>query len=188
MRFHDPVHPLRKTGQLHRGRISSPGGRYFITFVTAGRKRWLAPNHFGQQLVDVLSHSHNLSQCHCLAATVMPDHAHVLFELGAALSVGQTVAMWKADVRRRIGHSEAFQRDFWEHRLGPDEEAEQYALYMFLNPYRAGLIGGTESWPGWWLPDPRVFRFSQSLDAKNLPPKEWLVWPEAKFDRLAVGE
>ena len=118
----------------------------------------------------------------------MPDHAHVLFELGPTLTVGQTVSMWKANVRRRIGHSEAFQRDFWEHRLRRDDEVEQYALYMFLNPYRQGLISRKEIWPGWWLPDPRLFRFSQLLVADKFPPHEWLGWPDEKFERLAVGE
>jgi REP element-mobilizing transposase RayT len=123
-----------------------------------------------------------------LAATVMPDHAHVLFELGQLLTVGQCIARWKSTVRREMNYPGEWQRDFWEHRLRPAERAEDYALYVFMNPYRAGLIPPSEKWAAWWLPDPGLFRFSSELNTDGTPPSTWVDLPNARFAHLATGK
>ena len=138
-------------------------------------------------MLDTLKRWHARRDGEVLAAAVMPDHVHVLVELGRRHTLGQTVALWKADVRREIDHAEAFQRDFWEHRLRPDEDAEEYALYAFLNPFRAGLIKRDAQWPGWLMPDPRLFQFMDLLE-NGMPPLAWVDWPEDRFDALQVGE
>lgn len=117
----------------------------------------------------------------------MPDHVHVLFESGAKFTVGQTVGSWKTTIRKSITYADSFQRDFWEHRLRHGEPIEDYALYILLNPYRAGLIGAAKLWPGWWVPEPTRFRFSEYL-SNGLPPPEWLGWPDERFAELRVGE
>jgi hypothetical protein len=118
----------------------------------------------------------------------MPDHFHILFELGTRLTVGQTISMWKGKARREFGYRTSFQRDFWEHRLRPDEDAEGYAFYMFLNPYCARLVDATEPWRGWWSPVPESFQFTQLLHVHGAPPREWIDIPDEKFARLSVGE
>ena len=118
----------------------------------------------------------------------MLDHVHVLFSPGDLLSVGQCVARWKAEVSRKVFRRDEWQRDFWDHRIRPDEKEEGYAFYMFLNPYRAGLIEPRQTWPGWWAPDPKRFSFLAALDAQGVPPKEWMNWPAEKFAGLATGE
>ncbi len=118
----------------------------------------------------------------------MPDHAHVLFELGQKLTAGQCVGRWKSGVRRTIGYEHDWPRDFYEHRLRPEEEAEDYALYVFLNPYRARLISGDKVWSRVWLPEPGMFRFASMLNADGTPPGEWMEWPEERFAPLSVGE
>jgi putative transposase len=182
-----PQQGARRTGNLHIGRVSLPGARYFVTLVTAQRKRWLASQERHSMMLDTLALWHSRKKGRVLAATVMPDHVHVLFELGDALTLGQSVALWKADVRRKIAYEEVFQRDFWEHRLRADEEAETYALYVFLNPFRDGLIRRDETWTGWWAPEPDLFRFSGLLE-NGMPPREWINWPKERFGALKVGE
>lgn len=180
--------PVRLTDRLHIGRISNEGAGYFVTFVTASRKPWLAHRKNHAVLLSVLRSWHDEQRGSVLAATVMPDHVHVLFQLGPELTVGQAVARWKSGMRKVVGYAEAFQRDFWEHRLREAEDAENYALYAYLNPYRAGLLRQDEVWPGWWAPEPAIFRFSAALDANGGPPQEWVDWPEVKFAGLAHGE
>lgn len=123
-----------------------------------------------------------------LAATVMPDHVHVLFELGQQLTAGQCIARWKSAVRREINFTEKWQRDFWEHRLRPDESAEDYALYIFLNPYRARLILATETWSSSWMPNPGLFRFAGALTPHGNPPSAWIDYADEQFSVLATGE
>ncbi len=118
----------------------------------------------------------------------MPDHIHVLFELGNCLSLGQTIARWKTGIRKSLGYADGFQRDFWEHQLRSHEDAEDYGLYVFLNPYRAKLSTADEIWPGWWAPEPGRFRFWALLSADGAPPIEWINWPDDRFSSLSHGE
>jgi putative transposase len=181
-------HPIRKTDALRRGRISSAGELYFVTLVTKDRAPWLATARTRDVLLAVVRAWNSERNGRVLAATVMPDHVHVLIELGDRLTVGQAVAGWKSATRRGAGYAETFQRDFWEHRLRETEDPEDYGLYIFLNPYRARLLTPQERWAGWWLPDPRSFRFTSILDDNGCPPAEWVDWPNEKFAGLAHGE
>ncbi len=180
--------PVRKTDNLRRGRVTATGTRYFVTIVTEERKPWLAALTVGAAVLAVLKLWQDENRGLVLAATVMPDHIHVLFELGEALTIGQTVARWKSEIRKRTEYAGSFQRDFWEHRLREKEEVEDYALYIFLNPYRAALLPAGRSWPNWWTSDAKLFRFTTALDDRGSPPREWIDWPEQRFAGLAHGE
>jgi len=180
--------PVRQTDNLHKGRLSIAGAQYFITLVARHRKPWLTDLRAREATLAVLRSWHAEDQGRVLAATVMPDHVHVLFELGDPLTVGQTIARWKAETRKGIEYAEDFQRDFWEHMLLKAEDIEDYALYVFLNPYRAGLLSAGHSWSGWLAPVPGLFRFTAALDGKGAPPREWIEWPDERFAGLAHGE
>jgi REP element-mobilizing transposase RayT len=180
--------PVRKTDNLRRGRITAAGARYFVTIVTERRKPWLVVPTVGAAMLTVLRVWQKENRGLVLAATVMPDHVHILFELSDTLTVGQTVARWKTAMRKVVGYAESFQRDFWEHRLRKKEEVEDYALYVFLNPYRARLLPVDSTWAAWWAPVPRMFKFTAALDASGAPPREWIEWPAERFAGLAHGE
>jgi REP element-mobilizing transposase RayT len=180
--------PVRRTDVLHRGRISGAGELYFITLVTKDREPWLALVRGRDVFLAVLRGWHGGRNGRVLAATVMPDHAHILIELGDRLTVGQVVAGWKSTTRKGAGYAETFQRDFWEHRLRSTEDLEDYGLYIFLNHFRARLLHSDEQWEGWWLPDPSLFRFPVALDPRGCPPKEWIDWPDTKFAGVAHGD
>ncbi len=164
------------------------GARYFITLVTKARKSWLRSPEHARLAIEALRAWHERDDGRILAATVMPDHVHVLLELGKGLGVGACVGCWKSHVLKKAGYAEDWQRDFWEHRVRNDERWEDYGLYMFLNPYRAGPIKRDESWPWWWAPEPKVFSFMLALDSRGVPPREWMDWPEDRWAGLEVGE
>lgn len=136
----------------------------------------------------VLHSWHAEKQGQVLAATVMPDHIHILIELGTRLTVGQTIARWKTEIRKRMEYAEDFQRDFWEHMLRENEDVEDYALYIFLNPYRAALLPTEKSWPGWWAPDVQRFGFTSALDEQGTPHQAWIDGHDERFGGLADGE
>ena len=91
-------------------------------------------------------------------------------------------------MRRGAGYAETFEDVARGHRLREGESPEEYALYMFMHPYRAGLAATTETWPGWWSPDASVFNFSTLLGPAGNPPMEWGKWPDDKFAGLNHGE
>ena len=112
-----------------------------------------------------------------LAFTVMPDHVHWLFQLGDRLTLGRTIARFKFQTSSGLlAHRLIWQRDFFEHRLRGSESVEEYALYIFLNPYRAQLINAG-SWPGWWSATVDLFEFWTKLNGDGSPPTEWLELP-----------
>jgi REP element-mobilizing transposase RayT len=112
------------------------------------------------------------------AFTVMPDHVHWLFTLGRRLTLGRVLARWKAQTNGCLkAASAAWQRDFYEHRLRPDEPMEMYALYIFLNPYRAGLLTANDTWPHWHCLVPGRFDFTANLSLGGTPPAEWIAAP-----------
>lgn len=159
--------PRCRTDDLHHGRESMPGARYFVTYVTRHREPWLVPDKARQAAVAALFDWHLEGDGELLAASVMPDHVHVLFRLGERLDVGRCVSRWKAQSRRDAGFGGEWQRDFWEHRLRPGDDPEEYGLYVYLNPYRAGLAGRDQSWPGWVCPHTKAFRFVSALSANG---------------------
>lgn len=178
----------RRTERLHLGRVSAKGAVYFVTFVTAKRGPWLRESVAAQAVLGAIRAWHDEGDGAVLAATVMPDHVHVLFELGVRLDVGRCVSRWKTVGRQGSGYAGEWQRDFWERRVRDDEAAEDYALYILLNPYRAGWAKRGEGWAGWWLPTPERFWFPTMLGAKGVPPSEWIDWPEEQLSGLETGE
>jgi REP element-mobilizing transposase RayT len=136
----------RRTGLLHEHRWSQAGGTYFITCCTVKKQRDLTE----QSIVAVLSRAVEQAGAQgdvvTLAFTVMPDHVHWLLSLGARLTLGRVIARWKSQTRAALEIFDLhWQRDFFEHRLKPDESVEPYALYVFLNPYRLSLCPSSEA-------------------------------------------
>jgi len=183
-----PALPIRQTSRLHAGRISAIGARYFITFVTHDRNPWLAKPEAIEAMTKVLQDWHQDTKGRILAATIMPDHIHVLCELGEGLTLGRCVARWKSLARQSTGYAGEWQRDFWEHRVQDHESMDEYALYIFLNPYRARLLNADHTWSGWMCPNLNLFRFSSAWGDSPLPLQEWLGLPNDHFSHLATGK
>jgi putative transposase len=70
-----------------------------------------------------------------------------------------------------------WQLNFFEHRLRDSASAEDFAFYIFMNPYVANLINLNETWPG-WMPSTQIrWSFEDKLCDRCFPQAEWL--PEA---------
>ena len=179
--------PERQTDRLHRGRISVPGARYFLTLCTQDRTPVLTSSH-ASDLTFAALHTLHGTDAELLAATLMPDHVHVLFTLGERLTLGQVMGKFKTLARDQGRAAWRFQADGFEHRLRPKESAEDYGFYIFMNPYRANLRPLSQAWPWWVCPEPTRFRFFQHLTPGGTPPPEWLVEAETVAARIFTGE
>ena len=131
-----------------------------------------------------------LDECHAngdftlCAATVMPDHIHLFGTLGPRLSLHRVVGKFKARTRDALGQASLeWQDNFYDHRLDPDDDAEPFALYVFLNPYRAAKIDTHQAWPHWWRWDDVRFRFETMLTEHGGPQPEWLGRPNPEGAR-----
>ncbi len=181
-----PMHP-RQTGALHRHRWSHPEVTYFVTCCTEGRRAGLSATGVARPLCEIIGAADVCADVVTHAFTIMPDHLHWLFTLGERLALGRVVARFKAQSRGVLAVADLrWQRDFFEHRLRGDERMEAYGQYVFLNPYRAGLISAGQCWPHWGCPRPDLFRFTALLNPDGSPPRKWVDEPVPTG--LAIGE
>ena len=176
----------RATPQLLPGRISTAGARYFLTWCTHDRKPILTSPTVIDTLRNAIVELDESRDGELLAATIMPDHVHLLLTLGERLTVSRVVAKLKAAVSRT--HSSVrWQLNFFEHRLRQASEAEGFAFYTFMNPYTAGLCRLDQVWPG-WMPSPRTrWLFEEKQREGRLPQLEWLHEAERFAHTLPIG-
>jgi REP element-mobilizing transposase RayT len=178
----------RKTARLRWGRVSIPAARYFISVCTQHRAPVLTHRDHAARSMDALLALHAASDVELLAATIMPDHAHLLFALGARLTIGQVMAKFKT-LARDGGHvTWHWQQDGFEHQLRTGESEEDYGFYVFMNPYRAQLLSTAQIWPWWVCPEPSQFLFLQQLNADGTPPPEWLDKIEDVANRVVDSD
>jgi len=113
------------------------------------------------------------------AASVMPDHIHVLGALGPRLALNRIIAKLKANTHTVLNsRGLEWQENFHEHQLLPDDGLEPFARYIFLNPYRAGLIGLSKKWPHWWRWGDTRFEFEDMVAQTGTVPGAWLGEPD----------
>jgi putative transposase len=170
------VFRTRKTDHLRIGRVSTPGARYFVTACTSDRRESFASDPAARTASEIMISLGATSDVVWLAGTVMPDHLHVVFELGARLPLNRVIAKLKGNVTRALRYSPepvVWQENVFEHRLRPGEDAESYAFYVFMNPYCAGLCAMSNPWPWWVCTEPDRFRFLALRRENGSPSPEW---------------
>lgn len=178
----------RKTPRLRRGRISSPGASYFITLCTKNRSPALTEAVTGRRVIETLLSMHGANDMELLAATAMPDHAHLLLNLGDRLRLAQVLGKFKTLSRDQGRASWHWQEAGFEHRLRNIEAIEDYGFYIFMNPYRAELCTLATAWPWWLCPDPSVFRFLDALKISQTVPSAWLDQSDQIATRLITRD
>ena len=90
----------RHTEELLKGRLSLPGVTYFLTWVTDKRAPLFAAASSRQVARQRLIAINGTGDGSVLAGTVMPDHIHLLLELGSRLTLSQVVAKTKSAIAR----------------------------------------------------------------------------------------
>ena len=177
----------RKTERLRIGRVSVAGARYFVTACVQHREPVLMADAQLKRIFSTFAELAAAGDWRLLAAGVMPDHLHVLFTLGERLPLDRVIAKLKAR-SRSVDAVWRWQANVFEHRLRADEDAEDYAFYIFMNPHRAGLVDVTVPWPGWLGGAEWRWRFEDGLSATGTPPAEWLDRATEVAERIEVGE
>jgi putative transposase len=178
---------VRKTARLGFGRFSKPGANYFITFCTKNRDPILTTPAVAETIASAFSTLHP-RDITLFAATIMPDHVHLIFELGQRLQLGQVVGKFKTLARDSGRAIWRWQKDGFEHQVRNAESIEDYAFYIFMNPYRAGLCSLNNQWPGWICPNPGIFQFLDSRAPTQQVPAAWLELSDHLASRIAVGD
>lgn len=75
----------------------------------------------------------------------MPDHLHLIAGFPKTESMSSVIRDWKRLTARRAGI--VWQRNYFDHRVRPNEGLQQKTDYIRDNPVRAGLVKVAEDWP-----------------------------------------
>jgi len=143
---------------LRKGRYSQANGIYLVTTVTEQRIPWFQVLAFAQIMCQSLEDPGCLVNSTNLCWVVMPDHIHLLLQLGET-DLGQVVKKLKAQSARRLNREIGRAGRFWapgfhDHALRKEEELKDVARYIVANPLRAGLVKRVANYPYWnavWL-------------------------------------
>jgi REP element-mobilizing transposase RayT len=170
-----PTEPGKGHAALRRGRTSQTGSSYFLTLCSAGRGAGLHEVDVASRIWSEVDAMVTDGSWAMRCGVVLPDHVHLLVRLGERLSLSQCMQRLKAKtsaVLRTRGLS--WERGYFDHHLRPDEPVLSLFLYIYLNPYRAGLVAPPEKWPQYRCEPEDWTWFSTQLE-RDLPPPEWLA-------------
>jgi len=161
--------------QLRKGRFSQPGSSYFLTLCTRDRVTGLAVSHIFQALLTHCEYLHNKDVLELRVMTLMPDHVHMIIRQGGedGLSAAVRLLKGRSSVDLRQQNLCWQQAGYFEHRLRPDESLASVFRYIFMNPYRKGLVKAGETWPFFYC-CAGDWEWFQRQAEHELPLPEWL--------------
>ena len=161
---------------LRRGRVSTPGRIYLVTFATHGRQPWFADHETARACARAITDPQLWLRSRLLAWVLMPDHWHGLLALGRDDSLSHRVGLLKSNTSRAVamrlpGSEDVWARSFHD-RVLPDQRTALFhaANYLVNNPVRAGLVTDVGAYPYWdtvWLQ--RATRTDESPTAYESP-------------------
>ena len=143
---------------LRKGRVSIPGQIYLVTVATSERFAYFLDFDAGCLASSTLNAPVSWPDARLLTWVLMPDHMHLLLQLGEAESLSTVIQRVKGllSIRLRplIGAQILWQASFHDRALRSQESIRAAARYVIANPLRAGLaddIGGYPFWGAQWL-------------------------------------
>ena len=167
--------PPRGYEALRRHRITVVDASYFVTMCTRDRQAGLNNGEPAEAIARELFSMEADRAVAPRAWVIMPDHLHLFLLATGKLTIGQAVGRLKAKTRRALAERGlAWQGNYYEHRLRPDDATEDVLRYIYLNPFRAGLVSSAETYPHFWLRAVESEWFRPTLD-DNRPFPEWLA-------------
>lgn len=139
---------------LRKGRVSIAGQGYAITIVCHRRERRFL---LWETAAAVASKLHDRSlwlDSTLLCWVLMPDHMHLLIELGHAEDLSSLVRRVKCITAKVAnladGRSDAvWMRGFHDRALRSEDGMVAVARYIIANPIRAGLVEDVGRYPFW---------------------------------------
>jgi REP element-mobilizing transposase RayT len=159
---------------LSRGRYSSAGEQYFLTFNLERPQSGLEHPELTSAIKDELSRREAAGVWAVRTAIVMPDHVHLMVCLKSCHALGDAVRLLKGRLAPRLKqHGICWQRSFYDHRMRHAEDLLSVFLYVFLNPHRAGILRAGDAWPG-YICAADDWKWFEPLSAHGAPWPEWL--------------
>jgi REP element-mobilizing transposase RayT len=148
-----PVCPQPKLEQTHR-RLPHwrlEGSTYFVTFRLA-QGELTSPER-----KIVLDHAKSGAVVYytLIAATVMPDHVHLLLTPNSSVDLSRILKGIKGVSARLLNQhrgtrGQVWQDESWDRIMRDQDELDEKMEYMLLNPVKKGLVDDPWSYDGWY--------------------------------------
>lgn len=146
------------SGDLRKGRYSQPGNSYFLTTSVRGRRRLFTQKNHATIVLDAIRWLHSAKRFVVDAAVVMPDHLHVVGQLGdfRLNEIMHTLKSYTAHELANAGiRTPIWQDGYHDHGLRNNEDYRTKVNYLLHNPVRAELVQRVEDYPytilpTWW--------------------------------------
>ncbi len=146
------------TKALRKARYSKSGLIYSITSVCMFREKLFSSHQNARLAAQCLNSKKLWPDAKCLAWVVMPDHMHVLIELGEIEPLSLVVQRIKSLIAAGINQERnkrqpVWQRGYFDHAIRTNEDVHSAARYIINNPIRAGLAMNIGDYACWSLTD-----------------------------------
>ena len=146
-------------------RLYQPGGTYFFTVVTDGRKPFLCDDLARNLLGDAMRRCQANWPFEVSAIVLLPDHLHTIWKLPPGdIDYSRRWAWIKKEFtkawldqggrerittpgRHRDGRRGVWQARFWEHTILDENDYERHFDYIHFNPVSHGLVSRPGQWP-----------------------------------------
>jgi len=144
---------------LRKGRYSEDGRVYFVTMVTQERTPYFLNFYVARKAIQQLRLLHNEEKLYSYAWVIMPDHVHLLFQLGNNQQLSNVINLFKGRTARILNKDTNKKGKFWQsayhdHAVRKDEDIQEIARYIVANPLRVELVKRIEDYSHWdadWL-------------------------------------
>lgn len=124
-----------------------PNATYFITSATHQRRTWFAKPGFAQIVVDQWKHYETTYEFELHAYCVMPDHYHVVLNVGTKKTISQILHAVNSYVVTLISQqldrktkAKVWKGNPWDEVIRDEDMYWQKIAYTLLNPWREGLV------------------------------------------------
>ena len=145
-------------------RAKVPGGVYFFTVVTDGRRPVFADAEARTRLGTVMRRCRDRWPFETLAVVLLPDHLHAIWSLPAGDDAYSRRWGWikkeftkahlraggsertQSDGRRRDRRRGVWQPKFWEHTIRDEADFDAHLDYLHWNPVKHGHASAPREW------------------------------------------
>lgn len=139
---------------LRAGRISLPAQHYLITTVCHQRDRRFLDGPTASAVTSKLQEHSLWEGSRLLCWVLMPDHLHMLIELGACRSLSALIQRVKCVTARSANQAAGRSGSVWmpgfhDRALRAEDEMVCVARYIIENPIRVGLAKEIDEYPYW---------------------------------------
>ncbi len=140
--------------QLRKGRTSIQEAYYSVTIATFNRKPILSTPKIPDIIFNCFDWLETDKRLKWMCIMIMPDHIHVVFQLGNKQTLSELIQTFKRYTANQINKQlqrtgSVWQKTFHDHGIRCHDSLNKMIRYCYENPVRKKIVGKPEDYPHW---------------------------------------